>query len=117
MHEMQHRKNYNYPPYLKIIQIIVVADKMGEAISNARLIAINLKKLASKYLTVIGPSPAIISRMNKLFRWQVLLKINPKTDPNGNKGKAILKKVIEPLNRKNRQALNIIVDVDPLVLN
>ncbi|MEJ2543714.1 MAG: primosomal protein N' [Calditrichaceae bacterium] len=117
MHEMQHRKNYNYPPYLKLIQILVVADKMGEAITNARLIAINLKKLASKYLTVIGPAPAIISRMNNLFRWQVLIKINHQTDPTGIRGKAILKKIIEPLNQRNRQKLNIIVDVDPVVLN
>ena len=117
MHEMQHRKDYNYPPYVKLIQVLVVAEKMGEAISNARLIAINLKKLASQYLTVIGPAPAIISRMNNLFRWQVLLKVNPETDPIGKKGKVILKKVIEPLNRKNKKTLNIIVDVDPLVLN
>ncbi|MBN1408343.1 MAG: primosomal protein N' [Calditrichaceae bacterium] len=117
MYEMQHRKNYNYPPYVKLIQILVVADKMGEAISNARLIAINLKKLASKYLTVIGPAPAVISRMNNLFRWQVLIKINPETDPTGKRGKAILQKIVEPLNQKNRQKLNIIVDVDPIVLN
>ena len=117
MHEMQHRKDYNYPPYIKLIQVLVVADKMGEAISNARLIAINLKKLASKYLTVIGPAPAVISRMNNLFRWQVLIKINPETDPTGKRGKAILKKIIEPLNYKNKQRLNIIVDVDPIVLN
>ena len=116
MYEMQHRKNYNYPPYIKMLQVLVVADKMGEAISNARLIAINLKKLASKYFTVIGPAPAVISRMNNLFRWQVLIKINAETDPVGKRGKVILKKIIDPLNRKNKQKLNIIVDVDPIVL-
>ena len=117
MHEMQHRKNYNYPPYTKLIQVLVVADKMGEAISNARLIAINLKKLASQYLTVIGPAPAVISRMKNLFRWQIILRINPKTDPVGKKGKKILKKVIEPMNRKNKKSLNIVVDIDPIIIN
>lgn len=117
MQEMQHRKEYNYPPYVKLIQILVSADKMGDAISNVRLIAINLKKLAAKYLTVIGPAPAVISRMNNLYRWQVTLRINSKTDPVGKKGKEIIKKIIEPLNRKNKKSLNIVVDIDPLILN
>jgi primosomal protein N' (replication factor Y) (superfamily II helicase) len=117
LHEMKHRQEYNYPPYIKMIQILVTADKMGGAISNARYIAINLKKLASRYLTVIGPAPALISRMKNLYRWQVLLKLNPKTDPAGKHGKTIIKKIIEPLNRKNKNALRIIIDVDPLVLN
>jgi primosomal protein N' (replication factor Y) len=117
IHEMQHRKDYNYPPYIKLIQVLIVADKMGKAISTARLIAINLNKLASKYLTVIGPSPAVISRMNNLFRWQITLKLNSKTDPIGKKGKEILKRVIEPINQKNKKSINIIIDVDPLILN
>jgi len=117
MYEMKHRREYEYPPYVKIVQVLVVADKMGEAISNARMIAINLKRLASRYLTVIGPAPALISRMNKLYRWQVLLKLNPKTDPVGKQAKLIIRKIIEPLNRKNKKNLKVIVDVDPLVLN
>lgn len=116
MQEVQHRRSFNYPPFIKLIQILISAVKMSDAISTARQIALNINRRAKNYCQVIGPSPAVIPRMNNLFRWQVFLKLNPTTDPGGGKTKELLWKILEPwLARKNKE-VRVVVDVDPLVM-
>lgn len=117
MHEMQHRQEYHYPPYIKMIQIVIVAEKMSNAINNARALSINLKKKAHHYCQVIGPAPAAIPRINKLYRWQVALKLKREYDPTGKRLKEILYATVDSLSRQSNRSARYIIDVDPSVLN
>ncbi len=117
MQEMQHRRDFRYPPFYRIIQIVVSSVKMSEAIALSRKLAVSVNRRVQAYAQVIGPAPAVLSRVNNLFRWQVALKLNPKTDPGGAHTKAILRQVLEPhLSRRNPD-IRVTVDVDPLLLN
>lgn len=117
MHEMQHRQEYQYPPYIRMIQIVVTAEKMSDAINNARALGINLKKKAHHYCQVIGPAPAVIPRINKLYRWQVSLKLKPEYDPTAKRLKEILYQTVNALSRQSNRSTRFTIDVDPIVLN
>ncbi|HID38365.1 MAG TPA: primosomal protein N' [Calditrichaeota bacterium] len=115
--EIHFRKEYKYPPFLKIIQLVFMAQKTSEVIHEARLFALNLNKMAKPFCQVVGPSPAIIPRMKNRYRWQLLLKLNPQTDPTGKKTKNILENLITPQRGSRKSSVQIIVDVDPLALS
>ncbi len=117
MQEMQHRRDYRYPPFYKIIQILVSSVKMSEAIALSRKIAMLVHRRVNMYAQVIGPAPAVLSRVNNLYRWQVALKLNPKTDPSGKHTKSILRQILEPHFSHRNPDLRVTVDVDPLLLN
>ncbi|MGD9897601.1 MAG: primosomal protein N' [Calditrichaceae bacterium] len=116
MEELEHRKNFKYPPYYKIIQILVSAEKMNEAIDTARKIAVRLRRDARGNCEVIGPAPSVIPKVNKLYRWQVNIKLNPQTDPSGNRTKKILQKLMTPFYNNRQSGIQVVVDVDPTLL-
>ncbi len=117
MREMQHRRDFRYPPFYRIIQMVVSSVKMSEAIALSRKLAVTVNRRVQAYAQVIGPAPAVLSRVNNLFRWQVALKLNPKTDPGGTHTKAILRQVLEPHLSRRSPDIRVTVDVDPLLLN
>ncbi len=115
--EIRFRKEYKYPPFIKIIQLIFSAQKTSDVIREARLFALNLNKLAKPYCKVIGPSPAIVPRMKNRYRWQLLIKLNPQSDPTGKHTKNIMENLVTPQKGARKSGVQIIVDVDPLALS
>ncbi len=117
MQEMQHRRDFKYPPFYKMIQVMVSANKMSNAISLVRSLSVSLNRRAKSYCQVVGPAPALIPRVNNFFRWQFLVRLNLATDPNGQRTRAVLKQILEPHLKARNQDLRVTVDVDPLVLS
>ncbi|MGD9487096.1 MAG: primosomal protein N' [Calditrichaceae bacterium] len=114
--ELEHRKNFKYPPFYKIIQVLVSAEKMNDAIETARKIAGRTRRDARGYCEVIGPAPSVIPRVNNLYKWQVNIKLNPQTDPSGNRTKKILQKLMTPFYNNRQSGIQVVVDVDPTLL-
>lgn len=117
MQEMQHRRDYKYPPFYKFIQILVSAVKMSDAISLSRELSASIQRRTKNYCQIIGPAPGMIPRVNNLFRWQLTLRINYKSDPTGKKTRAILSQILEPYHSQRNQEIRVSVDIDPLVLS
>ncbi len=117
MQEMQHRRDYKYPPFYKLIQIVVSAVKMSDAIALTRKLAVSIQRRVKNHCQVVGPAPGIIPRINNLFRWQLTLRIDYKTDPTGQKTRLILKQILEPYLSKRNQEIRVSVDIDPLLLS
>ncbi len=117
MQEMQHRRDYKYPPFYKLIQVLVSAVKMSEAISLCRQLALSVQRSAHHYCQVVGPAPGLIPRVNNLFRWQFTIRLNLKTDPTGQKTRTILKQILEPHRSKRNQEIRVSADIDPLLLS
>ncbi|HID38323.1 MAG TPA: primosomal protein N', partial [Calditrichaeota bacterium] len=113
MEEIKHRQDYKYPPYYRLVQILVSSEKISDSISTARKIALDTNRRAAKYCRVIGPSPAVIAKMNNMYRWQLMIKLNRQTDPAGKNTKKILRNILEPYFTKRTQGVYITVDVDP----
>ncbi len=76
--ETQLRKEFGYPPYKGIASVTLfgknqlhVKESMEESAAELQE-CINNEKLTS--VDLLGPHPAPMERMNKNYRWQILLK-------------------------------------------
>ena len=116
MQEIQHRADFGYPPYHRLIQVQISAPKVSDAISTARVLAATIQRRTRKYGQVVGPAPALLVRMNNLYRWQFHIRLNPKSDPTGQHTKQIIRPILEPYLKKNNQDIRVAVDVDPILL-
>lgn len=74
--ELAYRKNLKYPPFSRIIRFIFkgkqepLVKQVAETFTRA-VVDTDRKK------AVLGPSPATITKMQKYFRWETLVKISP----------------------------------------
>ncbi len=121
--ELSLRKEYSYPPYAKIIALRLT-DKDFDKLQER---AFFLKKIISKTIientefkkiSVLGPTPCPISKLNNNFRFQIIIK-SPLIS--GEKNISYMHNFVDII--KNKSELNkffisrkIVIDVDPDVL-
>lgn len=77
-HELKLRRVHRYPPFTRLALILISAQQEGEAEKVAREVARALGAFAQTDaaggLEVLGPALAPLSRLQRWFRWQVLLR-------------------------------------------
>jgi primosomal protein N' (replication factor Y) len=112
--EIKYRRELGYPPFRRIINIKFSADNLTKTIAVAREISLKLRKSSRGLYEIIGPAPSAIAKINKQYRWQTLLKINPLKDPAGKHAKKIITDVLSPYLHQKESNLKIITDIDPL---
>lgn len=104
--ELAQRKELAYPPFIRMLKITVLHKKEEEALATAqRLVnALEAWKMDTGYdLEILGPFPAIVARVNQIYRINVLLKSSR------------MKPVKEWLRQSEyRNMANVYFDVDPL---
>lgn len=106
------REEFDYPPYSKIVRLIISSINNFRAEKAAAEIALSLCTIIEKYgiserLEVLGPSPCVIERINSYYRFQIILK--NKLDVRGHQFiSSYLNKITMPKDVK------LAVDVDPL---
>ena len=106
--ELEERKRLSYPPYTKMIEIIL----KGTNEKNVNVMANNIYNKIRTYIknndiVILGPSPMPISYINKFYRWHLLLKAVNQTKINH-----IAKEVAMTYNNKN--GVKIFINVDPV---
>ena len=77
--EISAREEFDYPPFSQIIRIIISCENNFRAEKSAMEIAMRLNTMTDKfgfseYLSVLGPSPCVIERLNGFYRFQILIK-------------------------------------------
>jgi len=75
-HEILIRKELGYPPFSHIIRILVLGEDEEKVREGCFDFAQIIKEEVVKYrdIAVLGPAPAPISKLQNLYRWQVILK-------------------------------------------
>jgi primosomal protein N' (replication factor Y) len=104
------RKEFNYPPYYRLIRISFRHRRSGSLIHGSDQVVNQLRKLGG--LEVLGPQSPMVGRIKNFLLRDVLLKI-PKTtnlSETKNKIKAI---VDDALSGRRYPGLQIVIDVDP----
>jgi len=106
--ELMIRKKNNLPPFERFISIIL----SGKSEKKIEIFANNLKNKLDKNLNakVLGPVIAPIFKINKNFRFRILIR-SKKTQ----KIQKHLSKVL--INFKNHKEIKLAVDVDPISFN
>lgn len=77
-HEMAFRQQLGYPPYRRLVRVVIRAEQEtraeSEAIAAADLLRARLSKLGLAATEIIGPAPCFFRRVNNVYRWHLLLR-------------------------------------------
>ncbi len=109
-HELPTRKEYGYPPYVRMVRIVVRGTNQEATRQFAHLVADQVQERSETLplgLRVLGPAAAPIARLRGRYRFHALLLAQ---DPDG------LKKIIRSVTQDIEPPADVqwIVDVDPL---
>ncbi|WP_425807187.1 primosomal protein N' [Desulfitobacterium sp. Sab5] len=78
--EIKYRKERLYPPYTHVIRVLLLHEKEERVIRAAQSLAgylqigIDKSEEANDKVTILGPAPAVLSRIKDKFRWQLVVK-------------------------------------------
>jgi len=104
--EIQSRRELELPPFVNLIRLMLRSKKEERVIKAANDLAKIIKKKI-KTVKVLGPAPAIISKVRNQYRWNIVLKTKSIESTT-----IELKKTMERLKRPS--GVSIVIDVDPL---
>jgi primosomal protein N' (replication factor Y) (superfamily II helicase) len=108
--QAEERKNFNYPPFCRLIRINIKHRDKALLNKYADILGNNLKVIFGK--RVLGPEFPLISRIQSWYIKTILLKIE-KEKP-GTKARELILESIERLEKeKGATSLRIAIDVDP----
>lgn len=75
--ELAYRKMLQYPPYSRIIRFIFKGKQEWRVQKVAEIFTESLTEVLGTTESVLGPSPASITKMQNYFRWESFIKIDP----------------------------------------
>ena len=107
--ESEIRKNRNYPPFCRLLNIIVSAEIENEAEVKSKKLASFLDDYSQKYLEKLGAAPAVLSKIRNKYRWQLILKFNSM------RNREYIIQLIEKkfIKENTDDSVEIRIDVDP----
>ncbi|MGM0407521.1 MAG: replication restart helicase PriA, partial [Bacteroidota bacterium] len=109
--QMYDRKNYNYPPFCRLINISIKHKKADLVEKSSNQLAVNLKKIFGK--RVLGPESPVISRIQNLYIKKILLKVERQRS--FEKAKQLLdQQIIRLVTMDDFKTIQISIDVDPV---
>ncbi len=107
--EVELRKELSYPPFSKLIRIILSFKTRDTAKKIIKDISGKIKSSEIPGLEVLGPAPAPVEKIRNLWRWHLILK--------GGNAKALRTAARGILSKiKDVENMKIEVDVDPVNL-
>ena len=76
--ECQYRKQLGYPPYRRLARVVFSYSKEETARRQAEFAAARLRQILQEReltgTTLIGPAPCFYARVDRLYRWHLLLR-------------------------------------------
>jgi primosomal protein N' (replication factor Y) (superfamily II helicase) len=105
------RKNFNYPPFYRLIEITVIHKDLNMVNASAKFLADELKSHFGK--RVLGPEFPLVSRIRNLYHKNILLKIERETSV-ANVKKIVADQLIKFKSDSDYKSVRIQIDVDPM---
>ena len=107
--EINLRNQLNYPPFSKLVNIIIEGKNNEKVIQGANDLGSFFDNYQSEILELLGPSPAPIEKLRGKYRWQIILKFSKY-----NLRKHILKEIREKFLPYKLKSVKFNIDVDPI---
>lgn len=106
------RHTFMYPPYSELINIIVSSNKEEDAKNMIKSITDKIGTAICKRedVSILGPSPAPISKINTYYRWQTIIKGEVDRDL-----KKHIKSIITSMHNKGSN-FRVSMDINPVSL-
>jgi primosomal protein N' (replication factor Y) len=109
--EMYFRRSMNYPPTTVLANVIVQGETLGEAAAWADAMGRWFKAVRLEKVQVLGPAPAPISRLKRIYRFHFVLKAERRDALS-----RALRAMLESAEREGIPRRNVMVDVDAVHL-
>ncbi|MBD3288409.1 primosomal protein N' [candidate division KSB1 bacterium] len=114
--EIQSRRELKYPPFSRLIQVLVKGEVENEVISAIQAIRSHFSGNDSLY-EILGPVAAPISKIQNLYRWHFILKVDKKQDPSNKHINQIWREVRAKSKKiLYKEGIKISINVDSLSL-
>ena len=108
--QLKDRKEYRYPPFTRLIRI-VVNHRDIETVKKASQWIVNIL-IQSEYGQILGPVFPSIARVRNRYRMQIMVKIT--SDKSRERVKQIIQKTLEGfVSISQFRACRVNLDVDP----
>lgn len=109
--ELAQRKKFNYPPFSRLIDIMVQHPDADQVNGLSEALAIEMRKFFGQ--RILGPEFPTISRVRNLYRKRILIKMERNSSP-GNVRKTI-KEILSAFRKAHDdKKMRIRLDVDPV---
>jgi primosomal protein N' (replication factor Y) len=109
--QLSDRKEFNYPPFYRLIEITVIHKDQDMVNASAKYLADELKHHFKK--RVLGPEFPIVSRIRNLYHKNILLKIE--RDASVQQVKKILADILVQFKSgADYKSVRVNIDVDPM---
>jgi primosomal protein N' (replication factor Y) len=105
---LQQRSEQGYPPYGRLILLRLSGVQEAEVEAIAKVLVQACQHLLPDGGEILGPAPAPILRINRRYRWQILLKLPLET---------VNLPDLTQLRLLCPQAISLGIDVDPMFLD
>ncbi len=114
--EIEYRRLLGYPPYARLIQIVIAETNSAKALALGQKISSTLKTHCRRHglygkIRILGPAAAPLEKLRGKYRYQILIKSGPDDDP-----VQLLRGAYEELGARRVSLKNASIDVDPLSL-
>ncbi len=107
--EIKERSGLAYPPFTRIILILISAANESDVIGAAEEINRVIRQLSHPSISdILGPAPAPISKIQGKYRWQIFIKSD-----NNIELRRMIYEAIFPINAKHEN-VNVTINVDPV---
>ncbi len=110
-HELQLRRSPLFPPHVRLVALHIQGEDEGEVRVAAQRIAgvcREEKKKVRMAAEILGPAPSPIERLNRNYRWQILLKASEIEELH-----RLCRRLLEARQETVPSACRLIIDVDP----
>jgi len=108
--QLVERRKFNYPPFTRLIRIIIKHRDAKALNKAADLLAIRLKKTFGK--RILGPEYPLVGRIRNYYLKQILVKIEREANLHLMKEKLMAEMVMFS-QVKDFGAFRLVIDVDP----
>ena len=113
--ELETRRELDYPPFSRLVLVETKGEDEDKVRELAEQFARHLKNNNGTF-SVLGPAPAVIGKINKLYRWHIIIKNLKHLDPSGSLLRHSLHATLASFKPSRRKDTRLIVDVDPVGL-
>jgi primosomal protein N' (replication factor Y) len=100
-----------YPPFTSLAGIMVLDRDAGAASRLARKVSDFLDSVRTDAIRILGPAPAPLEKLKKIYRYQLLVKSSSRTALH-----EALRRLQRHLEEERVGPTKVIVDVDPVSL-
>ena len=113
---MAERKELLYPPFSRLIRLLLQGKREAQVWQRARELRSRLTPLTGG-ISLLGPASAPYERLRGVWRVNLLLKSSRATDPGGKRlHQLVASRIPQSWLERSHQGVRLKLDVDPVAL-